>query len=48
VLLLEKLEFSLSDKDIIWLMTPISTPNIDKDHTIPTLPMIISLVDSNA
>jgi len=46
VLLLEKLEFSLSDKNIVWQMTPIVTPNIDMVSTIPTMPMKLSLVDS--
>jgi len=45
VLLLEKLEFSLSDKNIVWQMTAIATPNRDMDSMIPTLPMKLSLVD---
>jgi len=45
VLLLEKLEFSLSDKNIVWQMTPIVTPNVDMESTIPTLPMKLSLVN---
>ena len=45
VLLLEKIEFSLSDKEIVWQMNPISTPNVDMDGTTPTLPMKISLVN---
>ena len=45
VLLLEKLEFSLSDKKIVWQMNPVETPNVDMDSTIPTLPMKLSLVD---
>ena len=45
VLLLEKIEFSLSDKEIVWQMNPISTPNVDMDSTIPTLPMKIGLVN---
>jgi hypothetical protein len=45
VLLLEKIEFSLSDKEIVWQMTPIATPNVDMDSTTPTLPMRLSLVN---
>ena len=45
-LLLEKLEFSLSDKEIVWQMNPIATPNVDMDSTTPTLPMKLSLVNS--
>jgi len=45
VLLLEKIEFSLSDKDIVWQMNPIATPNIDMDSITPTLPMRLSLVN---
>ena len=48
VLLLEKIEFSLSDKDIVWQMNPITTPNVDMDSTTPTLPMKISLVNPKA
>ena len=45
VLLLEKIEFSLSDKEIFWQMNPMTTPNVDMDGTTPTLPMKISLVN---
>jgi len=45
VLLLEKIEFSLSNKDIAWQMNPIATPNIDINSTTPTLPMKLSLVN---
>ena len=45
VLLLEKIEFSLSDKNIVWQMTGIATPNVDMVSTTPTLPMKLSLVD---
>ena len=45
MLLLEKIEFSLSDKDIFWQMNPIATPNVDMDGKVPTLPMKISLVN---
>ena len=48
MLLLEKIEFSLSDKDIVWQMNPITTPNVDMDSTTPTLPMKISLVNPKA
>ena len=44
--LLEKIEFSLSDKDIFWQLTGIATPNVDMDSTTPTLPMKLSLVNS--
>ncbi|KAF8798335.1 cytochrome P450 [Phlegmacium glaucopus] len=47
VLLLEKIEFSLSDKNVVWQMTPIITPNVDMVSTTPTMPMNLSLVDSN-
>jgi len=46
VLLLEKIEFSLSNKEIVWQMNPIATPNVDMDSTTPTLPMKLSLVNS--
>ena len=46
MLLLEKLEFSLSDKEIVWQMNLITTPNVDMDSTTPTLPMKLSLVNS--
>lgn len=46
VLLLEKIEFSLSDKNIVWQMNSIVMPNVDMDSTISTLPMKLSLVDS--
>ncbi|KDR76226.1 hypothetical protein GALMADRAFT_67812 [Galerina marginata CBS 339.88] len=42
-LMLESLDFSLSDKKIFWQMTGIATPNLDLDSIKPTLPMIISL-----
>ncbi|KAH9485688.1 Cytochrome P450 monooxygenase 91 [Psilocybe cubensis] len=42
-LLLENLEFSLSKQPIIWQMFAISTPNVDPDSVIPTMPMIISM-----
>ena len=45
VLLLEKMEFSLSDKKIFWQMAVIATPNVDMVSTTPTLPMKLSLVD---
>jgi len=45
VLLLEKIEFSLSDKDIVWQMNPVATPNVDMDSITPTLPMRLSLVN---
>lgn len=45
-ILLEKIEFSLSDKDIVWRMTAIATPYVDMDSTIPSLPMRLSLVNS--
>jgi len=48
VLLLEKIEFSLSDKDIVWQMNAIATPNVDMDSTTPTLPMKLSLADSKS
>jgi hypothetical protein len=48
VLLLEKIEFSLSDKEIVWQMNPITTPNVDMDSTTPTLPMKICLVNPKA
>jgi len=47
VLLLEKIEFSLSNKNVVWQMTPILTPNVDMVSTFPTMPMNLSLVDSN-
>ncbi|PPQ88993.1 LOW QUALITY PROTEIN: hypothetical protein CVT25_005092 [Psilocybe cyanescens] len=46
-LLLENLEFSLSEKKIIWQMFAISTPNTDPDSVIPTMPMIISLAKNH-
>ncbi|KAF8800823.1 cytochrome P450 [Phlegmacium glaucopus] len=46
VLLLEKIEFSMSDTNIVWQMTPIATPNIDMVSITPTMPMNLSLVDS--
>lgn len=46
VILLEKIEFSLSEKDIVWQMNGIATPNVDMDGAIPTLPMRLSLVNS--
>ena len=45
MLLLEKLEFSLVDKEIVWQMTSIVTPSVDIDSTMPTLPMKLSLAD---
>lgn len=42
-LLLEKFEFSLSEKPIIWMMSGISTPHVDRESKVPTLPMIVSL-----
>ncbi|KAF4613945.1 hypothetical protein D9613_007572 [Agrocybe pediades] len=41
-LMLEKFEFSLSDKNIYWQMTGIATPNLDTTSTMPTLPLIVS------
>ncbi|KAF9557442.1 cytochrome P450 [Agrocybe pediades] len=41
VLMLEKFEFSLSDKNIYWQMTGITTPNLDATSTLPTLPLIV-------
>jgi len=46
VLLLEKIEFSLSDKDIIvWQMNPVATPNVDMDSITTTLTMRLSHVN---
>jgi len=42
-LLLESLEFSLSDKNVFWQMSGIVSPIIGPDATKPSLPMIISL-----
>ncbi|CAA7266959.1 unnamed protein product [Cyclocybe aegerita] len=42
-LLVEGFEFSPSvDKDIVWQMTSITTPNLDFESTVPTLPIIIT------
>jgi len=41
----ERFEFSLSDKNIVWQMTPIASPNVDMDSIIPTMPINLSLVD---
>ncbi|KAF8910643.1 cytochrome P450 [Gymnopilus junonius] len=42
-LLVETLEFSLSDKSVFWQMSGIVTPIIGTDQTKPALPMIVSL-----
>jgi hypothetical protein len=44
-LLLDKFEFSLSDKPIIWLMTGIATPHINRESKVPSLPMIVKLAN---
>ena len=44
-LLLEKFEFSLSDKPIIWLMTGIATPHLSKESKVPRMPMIVKLAN---
>jgi len=41
-LLLENIQFSLSDKRIYWQMTGIVSPNVDPTSVNPTLPMVIS------
>ena len=46
VILLEKIEFSLSDKDIVWQMNGLATPNVDMDSATSTLPMELNLVNS--
>ncbi|KDR76156.1 hypothetical protein GALMADRAFT_463306 [Galerina marginata CBS 339.88] len=42
-LLLESLEFSVSDKKIFWQMNGIVTPNLHPNIIDPTLPMVIRL-----
>ena len=44
-LLLEKFEFSLSDKPIIWLMSGIATPTINQESKVPGMPMIVKLAN---
>lgn len=44
-LLLEKFEFSLSEKPIIWLMTGIATPHINRKSKVPRMPMIVKLAN---
>ena len=44
-LLLEKFEFSLSEKPIIWLMTSIATPHTKRESKVPTMPMIVNLAN---
>ncbi|KAJ3506994.1 hypothetical protein NLJ89_g6550 [Agrocybe chaxingu] len=44
-LLLERLEFSLSDKDIVWHMIGIATPHLDFESKTPRLPVVISRAD---
>lgn len=43
--LLEKFEFSLSDKPIIWRMSSVVNPNIDRESQVPTMPMIVKLAN---
>jgi len=42
-LLLEKFEFSLSDKPIIWRMSGVATPNINRERRVPRMPLIVRL-----
>ena len=44
-LLLEKFEFSLSEKPIIWMMSGISSPHVDRESKAPALPMIVNLAN---
>jgi len=44
-LLLEKFEFSLSDKPIFWRMSGVATPNIDWESRVPRMPMIVKLAN---
>ncbi|PPQ63163.1 hypothetical protein CVT24_005803 [Panaeolus cyanescens] len=40
-LLIDCLEVSPGNKDIIWQMTGIVTPNVNPDSTIPTMPLVL-------